>query len=130
MDLFDEYCISNWYVVDGCVKKIMSKLNMKEVNSMLDPEDTLNEWNSKETELGFDSFPVHLASYYQKKIVAIFAHYANNTKPYFSHNSDCILLEPDHSRIKPVFADTDTFNQINTIDPDKIYILLIKLLNL
>ena len=57
MDLFDEYCISNWYVVDGCVKKIMSKLNMKEVNSMLDPEDTLNEWNSKETELGFDSFP-------------------------------------------------------------------------
>lgn len=30
---------------------------MKEVNSMLDPEDTLNEWNSKETELGFDSFP-------------------------------------------------------------------------
>ena len=80
--------------------------------------------------LGFDSFPVHLASYYQKKIVAIFAHYANNTKPYFSHNSDCILLEPDHSRIKPVFADTDPFNQINTIDPDKIYISLIKLLNL
>lgn len=57
MDLFDEFCISNWYVVDDCVKKIMGKLNMKEVNSMLNPEDTLKEWNSKETELGFDSFP-------------------------------------------------------------------------
>jgi len=30
---------------------------MKEVNAMLNPEETLKEWNSKETKLGFDSFP-------------------------------------------------------------------------
>jgi hypothetical protein len=41
MDLFDEYCISNWYVVDDCVKKIIKKINMTQVNTMLNPDETL-----------------------------------------------------------------------------------------
>lgn len=79
--------------------------------------------------LGFDSLPVHLASHYNKKIVALYAHYSANTGPFFSNKQDYILLEPDHSTIKPVFANEDPFNQINTIDSNNIYTSVIKLLN-
>lgn len=80
--------------------------------------------------LGFDSLPVHLASHYQRKIVAIYAHFSNNTGPFFSKTEDCILLQPDHSVIKPVFSETDPFNKINSIDPTLIYNSVIKLLNI
>jgi ADP-heptose:LPS heptosyltransferase len=80
--------------------------------------------------LGFDSLPVHLASYYSKKIVAIYAHYSANTGPFFSNTNDIILLQPDHSKIKPVFADIDPFNQINTIDSNQIYESILSLLDI
>lgn len=66
--------------------------------------------------MGFDSFPAHLASYYGKKMVVLYAHYANNTGPYFSNKKDVILLEPDHSIVKPIFGDSDPYDKINTID--------------
>jgi len=80
--------------------------------------------------LGFDSLPVHLASYYDKKIVALYAHYSNNTKPYFSSNENIILLQPDFSKIKPIFAQTDPFDLINTISPESIYNSIISLLKI
>ena len=80
--------------------------------------------------LGFDSLPVHLASHYNKKIVAIYAQYSNNTKPYFSKESDVVLLEPDFTKTKPVFSHDDPFNLINTILPGSIYDGVISLLNI
>jgi len=80
--------------------------------------------------IGFDSLPVHIASYHNTKIIAIYAHYLNNTKPYFSKEEDVLLLEPDHSKIKPVFANTDPFDQINTISPSSIINGAHKLLNI
>jgi len=71
--------------------------------------------------LGFDSLPVHIASHYDKKIVAIYAHYAQNTKPYFSTPENIILLEPNHKLLKPVFSNSDPFDQINSISPFKIH---------
>jgi ADP-heptose:LPS heptosyltransferase len=78
--------------------------------------------------VGFDSLPVHLASHYQKKIVSIYAHYANNSKPYFSKNKDITIIEPDFSKVKPTFAHEDPFDLINTIPPEKIYSSIINLI--
>jgi len=57
MDLFDEFCISNWYAVDDCVRKILAKMNVTEVNKSRDPAATLELWKKQEQEYGFDSFP-------------------------------------------------------------------------
>jgi ADP-heptose:LPS heptosyltransferase len=80
--------------------------------------------------MGFDSLPVHLASHYNKKMVVLYAHYARNTRPYFSNDKDVVLLEPDHSIIKPVFGDKDPFDQINTINHNLITNNILKLLGL
>jgi ADP-heptose:LPS heptosyltransferase len=66
--------------------------------------------------LGFDSLPVHLASHYNKKIVAIYAQYAKNTGPFFSKHEDIRLFEPSqYTNLKPVFANDDPYRLINTI---------------
>lgn len=80
--------------------------------------------------LGFDSLPAHLGSHYDKKMVILYAHYSNNTKPYFSTESNIILIEPDFSKIKPIFAQTDPFELINTIDPEIVYKSVLSLLNI
>jgi ADP-heptose:LPS heptosyltransferase len=78
--------------------------------------------------LGYDSFPIHLASHYQKKIVGIYAHFIKNSGPYFSKTEDIILFEPDSSITKPVFSENDPLGRINSIDPKLIYEAVIKLL--
>lgn len=83
-----------------------------------------------ELHIGFDSLPVHLASYYNKRMVVLYAHYANNTKPYFSSPDKVILLEPDHSKIKPVFSQDDPFDQMNSISHNLVSDAVIGLLNL
>lgn len=80
--------------------------------------------------IGFDSLPVHLASFYNKKMVVLYAHYANNTRPYFSDSNKIVLLEPDHSKLKPVFSQDDYLDQINSIDYNLIINAVIGLLNL
>lgn len=67
--------------------------------------------------VGFDSLPVHIASHYDKKIVALYPHYSRNTGPYFSSPSNVILLQSDHSVTKPVFNENDHLEKINNIDP-------------
>lgn len=79
--------------------------------------------------IGFDSLPVHLASHYDIKMVVLYAHYANNTKPYFSTKNNYILLEPDFSKIKPIFAQTDPFDHINSIKPEKIITSALELIS-
>ena len=44
-----------------------------------------------EIHLGFDSLPIHLASHFNRKIVALYPWYAQNCGPYFSHKNDCII---------------------------------------
>ena len=78
---------------------------------------------------GFDSLPIHIASYYDKKIVGLYAHYSQNTGPYFSSPNNVILLEPDHKNIKPVFNEEDPLHRIDTIDHKIISYSIEKLLN-
>lgn len=81
--------------------------------------------------LGFDSFPVHLASCYDIKIVAIYAHNAINTGPYFSNPSNIKLIQPNFTNHKPYYSDgSDPFGAINTIDPAIIAESVLSLLNL
>lgn len=78
--------------------------------------------------LGYDSFPMHLASHFQKKIVALFCYPSKNSGPYFSKHSDIILLEPDFTLIKPSYSYSDPENLINTINPNTVSDSVCKLL--
>ena len=73
-----------------------------------------------ELHLGFDSLPMHLASIFDTKIVALFNSYSQNTGPYFS--KEYITLEPSYDEIKPCFNYEDRFDLINTIDPEIVYL--------
>jgi ADP-heptose:LPS heptosyltransferase len=81
-----------------------------------------------ELHLGFDSLPVHLASHFDRKIVAIYPWYAQNCGPYFSDTNDIVILEPDFSIFKPCFNVADRFDLINTIEVSDIYQAVIGLL--
>lgn len=70
--------------------------------------------------LGFDSLPVHLASYYDIKIVALYGYYASMSRPYFSSFGNTKIFEPDFSKIKPTFNYDDPYGLIQTIDPSKV----------
>lgn len=83
-----------------------------------------------ELHLGFDSLPVHIASYYDKKIVAIYGYYSQMSRPYFSSPDHVKLFEPDFSTIKPSFSYNDPHKLINTIDSNNIYLAVLQLLGL
>lgn len=83
-----------------------------------------------ELHLGFDSLPVHLASHYNKKIVAIYCHYSSISGPYFSSPNDIRILEPKFDQIKPTYGYHDPHNLIQTIDPVEISESVLSLLNI
>jgi ADP-heptose:LPS heptosyltransferase len=81
--------------------------------------------------LGFDSLPVHIASHYQKKIVALYPHYIANTGPYFSEQKDVVLFEGiRYCGLKPVFAQDDPFSIINKIPSKHISEAVLHLLDI
>lgn len=71
--------------------------------------------------LGADSVSVHIASHFEKKIVAL---YSNNhiscVKPYWGNPDDHVLLEPDRTNFKPTFSAEEHPKTINQIKPEKI----------
>jgi ADP-heptose:LPS heptosyltransferase len=77
----------------------------------------------------YDSFPMHLASYYDKKIVCLFSYYSKNSKPYFSSKKNISILEPDFTIYKPSLLYDDTYRLIDTISPNTIYNNIKRLLN-
>jgi len=83
-----------------------------------------------ELHLGADSFGPHVASSFDKKIVAI---YSNNiiecVKPYWSNDKDVVLLEPKRKG-KPNFALEESPKTINMIKPETIAESVCKLLGL
>jgi len=80
--------------------------------------------------IGFDSLPMHIASHYDKKIVAIFPRYIENSKPYFSSPHNIKLIMPDYSIIKPIYGDDDPLKRIDTISPNIIVDAIMELLNI
>lgn len=79
--------------------------------------------------IGYDSLPVHLASYFKTPIVALYSQWSSHSYPYFSNNYS--IVEPDYSKIgiKPSFSNDDTFDLINFIPPQNIIDAIYKTLN-
>ena len=74
--------------------------------------------NSK-LHLGIDSLPVHVASTYDKPIVALYSHtYKETCSPYWSDPNKVELISPDFSKIKPSFATQELQKRINEIKPE------------
>lgn len=80
--------------------------------------------------VGADSFAAHIASGYDKKIVALYSNNnINNVKPYWSREEDVILLSPNIDR-KPQYSVDEFPKNINKIKPEIIAQSILKLLNI
>ena len=81
--------------------------------------------------LGIDSVPMHIASAYGKKIVALFSNsYPSNASPLWSKSDDIRILSPDFSKTKPSFALTESPKRVNEIKPELIASATLDLLNI
>ena len=71
--------------------------------------------------LGADSFPTHVASAYDKKIVCLYSsNHLNCTKPYWGDSKDHVLFMPDLKGNKPSFSIEEVPKTINSIKPEKV----------
>lgn len=77
--------------------------------------------------LGFDSFPMHLASFFDIKIVALFCGLVRSSGPYFSTDGNAVCLHTDYSKIKPSYLHEDPCYLINKIEPALVYESVLKL---
>lgn len=82
--------------------------------------------------LGVDSFGVHVASAFDKKIVALYStNWAENCKPYWSNPKDCAIIEPDRTERKPSFQfEDEPPKTINEIKPEFVASAVLELLGL
>jgi len=80
--------------------------------------------------VGTDSFGAHIASGFNKKIVALYSNNnINNVKPYWTKEEDMILLSP-HIQGKPSYAAQENPKNINNIKPEKIAQAILNLLKI
>jgi len=80
--------------------------------------------------VGADSFGAHIASGFNKKIVALYSNNnIENVKPYWTEEKDMILLEPERDT-KPSYSAQEDPKSINSIKPEKISQSILKLLNI
>lgn len=79
---------------------------------------------------GADSLPVHLASGYTK-IVCLYPNtYVNQSKPYWSDDSEVSLIEPDRKGNRPFYFSEDPSKLVNSVAPEKIAKEILRLLNI
>lgn len=81
--------------------------------------------------MGTDSFSIHVASGFDKKIVGLYSTlYKECCGPYWGDNKNYILLEPDRKKYKASFSDKEYPKTINTIMPEKIASSVLELLDI
>jgi hypothetical protein len=79
--------------------------------------------------IGSDDVLMHIASMYDKKILALFPdRYPQNAGPYWNNSSPVTSLSPDFSTKKPMFGRPGGTKRINEILPETIVKSLISLL--
>lgn len=79
---------------------------------------------------GADSFPTHIASGYDRKIVALYSNnYINCVKPFFGDPKNHVLLEPKRTT-KPSFSLQENPKSINLINPELIAKRILNLLEI
>jgi hypothetical protein len=87
--------------------------------------------NNSLLHFGVDSFPVHLASYFDKKIVALYSNmYFSQSKPYWSSPENIELIQADLKNKKPSYSAEENPKIINNIKPEEIVLKILKLLNI
>jgi hypothetical protein len=80
--------------------------------------------------LGVDSFGVHIASHFDKKIVCLYSNSRpENAGPYFSSKENIKIFEVDRSR-KPSYSAVENPKTINKINPADIANSVLEYLNL
>ena len=80
--------------------------------------------------VGVDSVPVHIASGFNKKIVALYSNmYPSNSGPYWSKDEDVILIESDKEGDKATYGVDEVPKTINTIKPEEVAAAVCKLLD-
>lgn len=144
---FDSKNYNYWQEVLGLIGPVLQEkgINIVQIGTENDPELPFCYRTSGTTDinqtayiiknsilhLGADSFPVHVASHYMKKIVALYANcYAQNAKPYWGDSKDHVLLEPNRGLRKPSFAPEENPKSINSISPEKIAKSVLDLLDI
>lgn len=81
--------------------------------------------------VGVDSLPVHVASAYDKPIVAIYGNtYKDSCKPIWNKNSKTVCLEPDFSKDLPSFSVAEPRKRINETLPEEIAKSILEQLNI
>jgi len=92
----------------GCNDKYLGKTNFHQLAYLI---------NNSQLHLGYDSFPVHLASHFSKKIVALYNSYSQHSYPYWSDPKDIVLLEMDYEQHgKPSYAYSDPLDLMNKVE--------------
>jgi hypothetical protein len=80
---------------------------------------------------GVDSFPIHVASYFDKKIVALYSNmYASQSKPYWSDSKNIKLIQGDLNGKKPSYSPEEDPKIIDNIKPEVIANEILNLLNI
>jgi hypothetical protein len=87
--------------------------------------------NNSMLHFGVDSFPIHIASHFDKKIVALYCNmYASQSKPYWSNIDNIKLIQADLNGKKPSYSPEENPKTIDTIKPEQIAIEIINFLNI
>jgi hypothetical protein len=87
--------------------------------------------NNSLLHFGVDSFPVHVASYFDKKIVALYSNmYLSQSKPYWSNHENIELIQADLKNKKPSYSAEENPKIINNIKPEEIVKKILKLLSI
>lgn len=87
--------------------------------------------NNSLLHFGIDSFPVHVASSFDKKIVALYSNnYISNSKPYWSNSDNISLIQACLNNNKPCYSSEENPKSINNIKPEEIASEILKLLNI
>lgn len=82
-------------------------------------------------QFGIDGFPIHMASYYDKKIVALYSNmYISQSKPYWSQPKNVKLIQADLNGQKPSYAPEENPKTIDNIKPEAIAENILDLLNI
>lgn len=80
--------------------------------------------------IGYDSFPMHIASVYDIPIVSIFRNYIEQSYPAWSSKEKVSLLMPELNEVRPPYGLQEQNTAINKIDPTSIVLLIKKHLGL
>lgn len=137
----------HWPIVFQLIKEYLNKEGIKivQVGGPEDPlfpqcdEDTRNSSFKQMSHVikngilhfGIDSLPMHIGSFYDKKMVCLFSNlYPENASPIWNIKSKYKLLSPDFSETKPSFSAHESPKRINEISPEKVAVEILNLLDI